>query len=528
MVYSENAMHRSSLFHHFARIARAARFCDAHGLETKEGLEILRAQTSGFSRRRFLAAASGTIAGARASNAPSVNVGIVGAGLAGLACGNELKRKGVTAGVYEASTRIGGRCWSLRGFFPGQIAERGGEFIDTGQKTMIGYAREFGLGLEDVNKRAGDVTYYFNGQHYAESVVVDEYRAFVPAMRADLRALSREITADNHTDADVAIDHVNLLDYLVSRGAGSVAKAAIGAAYMAEYGLEADEQSCLNFLLFIHADRRSKFTPFGVFSDERYHVRDGNDGIAQGLASRLGGQIHHGMRLVRVRRTAAGAIEFTFQQGATTVTRTHDVAVLAIPFTALRGVELDASLGLPQWKRDAIEKLGYGTNAKMMVGFDGRPWLEQGSSGASYSDLRNHQTTWETNRANASASRGVLTDYSSGDRGASLNPAAVQVEAARFLTDLDVVYRGAFAAASRNSGGQFVAHLEHWPSNPLTLGSYTCYRPGQFTSIAGNEGKPVGNLLFAGEHTNSFYEWQGFLEGAALSGIDAATAILKG
>ena len=30
------------------------------------------------------------------------------------------------------------------------------------------------------------------------------------------------------------------------------------------------------------------------------------------------------------------------------------------------------------------------------------------------------------------------------------------------------------------------------------------------------------NLFFAGEHTSSFYEWQGFMEGAALSGLRAA------
>jgi monoamine oxidase len=42
--------------------------------------------------------------------------------------------------------------------------------------------------------------------------------------------------------------------------------------------------------------------------------------------------------------------------------------------------------------------------------------------------------------------------------------------------------------------GKYVAHLEHWPSNPLSRGSYTSYKPGQFTTIAGNEGKPVGNL----------------------------------
>jgi hypothetical protein len=59
-------------------------------------------------------------------------------------------------------------------------------------------------------------------------------------------------------------------------------------------------------------------------------------------------------------------------------------------------------------------------------------------------------------------------------------------------------------------------HLEHWPCNSFSKGSYTCYRPGQFTSIADNEGTPVANLYFADEHASSFYEWQAFMEGAAL------------
>jgi monoamine oxidase len=92
---------------------------------------------------------------------------------------------------------------------------------------------------------------------------------------------------------------------------------------------------------------------------------------------------------------------------------------------------------------------------------------------------------------------------------------------------LDNIFPGALAAATRDASGRFRVHLEHWPSNPLTQGSYTCYRPGQFTSIAGNEGAPVGNLCFVGEHANSVYEWQGFMEGAAFSGIQAANEILQ-
>jgi monoamine oxidase len=138
-----------------------------------------------------------------------------------------------------------------------------------------------------------------------------------------------------------------------------------------------------------------------------------------------------------------------------------------------------------------------------------------------------HQATWETNPTRAAATRAVLTDYSSAARGAGLDPANVQPEAAAFLGDLDRVYPGALAAAT-NSNGSYRAHIQAWPKNALSRGSYTCYRPGQFTSIAGLEGRPAGNVVFAGEHTNSFYEWQGFMEGAALSGIAAASYILRG
>ena len=48
------------------------------------------------------------------------------------------------------------------------------------------------------------------------------------------------------------------------------------------------------------------------------------------------------------------------------------------------------------------------------------------------------------------------------------------------------------------------------------------------TAIFGFKARPVKawTIYFAGEHANSFYEWQGFMEGALLSGIDAAAEIL--
>ena len=102
------------------------------------------------------------------------------------------------------------------------MAERGGEFIDTPHKTLLRYVKEFALTVEDVDKQPGEVFYYFGGQRYAESAVVDEYRALVPAMRADLRKLSNEPTAAHHTSDDIVLDTMSLAEYLDRRGAGGL------------------------------------------------------------------------------------------------------------------------------------------------------------------------------------------------------------------------------------------------------------------------------------------------------------------
>src|SRR5262249_25534373 len=158
----KHTMARSGAFQSLARIIRTARFCNRHGLSTDEGVERAAAlevasMGRGASRREVLVgvaklaglgaigAGADPFGGALATpRRPSGEVAIIGAGLAGLACGDELRRSGVLATIYEANDRFGGRCFSLGGAFPGpvdfpgQVVERGGEFIDNGHKTMIG------------------------------------------------------------------------------------------------------------------------------------------------------------------------------------------------------------------------------------------------------------------------------------------------------------------------------------------------------------------------------------------------------
>ena len=91
---------------------------------------------------------------APARAASSASIVVVGAGLAGLTAAYRLKQAGYAAQVYEASNRIGGRCWSYRAnsgtWADGQVAEHGGELIDQGHTAMRQLAQELGFKLDNL------------------------------------------------------------------------------------------------------------------------------------------------------------------------------------------------------------------------------------------------------------------------------------------------------------------------------------------------------------------------------------------
>jgi monoamine oxidase len=557
--------HHSRLFGDVARMLRLGLSFERRGISTREGLERVdeAAYQARRSRRDLLRGAAGLALGAGVaslsrpaaakSKTSSARIAIVGGGLGGLVCADELQRAGVIAALYEGSPeRLGGRCHSIRDVFPGQVAEAGGEMIDNAGKTMIGYAREFGLTLEDYLKEPGETTFWFQGRKHARDEVVDQFRAFVARAKPDLQTLSAAPSYFTHTDADVAFDNLDLAAYLDSRAAGlPLIRWLLDVAYVSEYGLECHDLSCLNMLLFIHLDRRKKWNPYGS-SDERYHIVEGNDAVVSHLAARQAGPLHMMSFLQRLSRNSAG--EYVLELRGQAAPAIADAVVLAIPFSALRNVTLDASLGLPPAKLRAIQELGYGYNGKTILGFDGRPWARYGANGSVYADTANLQNTWETSWTRAGATS-VLTDFFGGDRGLALqtlgqasrycgnchgpgspftggtffdmNETIIDQQADAMLTDFDKVFPGAKAAVSKNPDGSPVLYRAHWFPQPFARGCYTAYKPGQFTQICGLESVPVDGLYFAGEHADSFYDWQGFLEGACRSGVAAADTILS-
>jgi monoamine oxidase len=542
-------MARHPLFNQFTRTIRIAWLAEQNRLSTREALERV-VEASGEaerrrSRREFLGeivAASLAVAarpvtlGSAKQNSGSRSIAIVGAGMAGLACADRLREAGLLATVYEAEPdRVGGRVRSISGVFPGRTVELGGEFIDYWHATILKYVRRFELTRVDLFDTAGEVLYRIDGVTYPESTIIDAFRDVVLRMKADMRSVTSGISARNFDpsagSADRRLDNTNLQEYLEQLGAADVLVKALQAVFGGEYGQEIRLQSCLNFILFAKLTRsRSRIVYFGANNAERYAIAEGNEALAQRLRGELvaaGGRVEGGMSLVALKKTTDGRYRLTFGEK---VTATHDAVVLAIPATVIRArVTLDENLGIAPQTRAAITGLQYGDNTKTMFQFgSSEPFAAVGGDGTAYAAdpaLPNVQVAFPSKTAalGADPTTPVVVDYGFGERGRLLP--TVDPDGSGFLGGYDAIFPGAAAAAVPLLNGDLFARA-HWPSEPNALGSYTCNQPGYFTTMEGWLGEPAGNLAFAGEHTDSFHNFQGFIEGAAVSGVRAAEYLL--
>jgi monoamine oxidase len=482
-------------------------------------------------RRRFLrdagvlaAAATGAAALgplARAAKSPG-RVVIVGAGLAGLTCAYRLQQAGITAALYEASGRVGGRCWTRRGdFAEGQIAEHGGELIDQGHTQVRQLAKELGLRLVNLLAAQPNGTedfYYFDGAPYTYAEAVDDLNGLYQTLHKDVSAASYPTLWDSYTQRGYELDHMSVakwIDVSVPGGRSSKLGQLLDVAYNIEYGAETTEQSSLNLIYLLGYQGQGNLRIFGK-SDEKYHVVGGNDQLATLMAAQLDSQLHTGLELVSI-ELQGSAYTLTFKQagGGSTVV-TADRVVLALPFSILRSSVDYSQAGFEPLKVTAIEELGMGTNSKLHVQFSKRYWYDLDNNGNTYADT-GYQDTWEVTRAQPGSS-GILVDYTGGKIGASFGSGTPTTRAKQFLQQLEPV----LPDISKYWNGK--ATIDYWPGYEWTKGSYSYWKVGQYTKFSGMERKRQGNCHFAGEHTS--IDFQGYLNGAVESGERAASEIL--
>ncbi len=266
-------MSRSPLFQSLRRAFRVAAVASRErpGMPSVDELFEM-----ALTRRRFLGASAVTAAAAIAAGcgrsdtpppatattpplppgAQPPRIAIVGAGMAGLNAAYKLKQAGLTATIFEGANRTGGRMFTATDLLAdGLTTELGGEFIDSNHEEMLNLMTEFGLERLDTRAPEAAVAEARNLLHQRPSLHAGSRR---PARSCRLRrrffvdydALG-EVVDYKTEGGGTKIDRQSITQYLDGIGVTGWMRELIDVAYVTEYGLDAAEQSALNFVFLI-------------------------------------------------------------------------------------------------------------------------------------------------------------------------------------------------------------------------------------------------------------------------------------
>ncbi len=440
-------------------------------------------------------------------------VTILGGGMSGLVSAYYLTKAKIPCEIYESSERSGGRVFTKYNFNQENMyCELGGELVDSNNEDLIKLCREFLIEVEAFaafDKGLESNLYFIENKYYTDRELLPAFQKFAKHLAAAKAA------------PVPSMDRLSLEEYL--QGLEDVEPwltQVIRVAYIGESGVEADEQSAYMMISTMDSDF-SKGTKFFGDSDEALKIKGGNTRLTQAIEKYLianGVEIHFDTPLIGIKETSQ-KIELQFQKDISNFTVRADRVICTIPFSRLRDVDGIANLGLSAKKKACIEQMRYGTNSKMMLGFQKPLWREPShhhSNGMVYTDLFD-QNLWETSRLQQGKS-GILTSFTGGKNGRALSIDQVQA----YLKSIDQVFPGLQKIHDSNSA------MFNWSQYKHTKGSYSVLAPGQMTQFGDVAGLPElsGRLLFAGEHATK--EFAGFVNGAAYSGRKAAEKVIAG
>jgi monoamine oxidase len=481
------------------------------------GKDVLLGSLSGLITEGATFPANKVILRTSASKNPP-RIAIIGAGIAGLNALHTLKKAGFNATIYEASGRTGGRILSVQNAMgEGTWAEFGAEFIDSNHTDMWTLAKEFNIELMDLGQDSElaltKEVFLFEEQSRTLTQVITAFRDFADKMKTDADRLPDNLNHETKDPYVVALDQLSISEYLETIGAQGWIKQFIETAYQSEYGLSTHIQSSINLLSLISTNTEGgKFELYGD-SDERYKVKGGNQSIPEALAKKYTAHIElH--RSLEVISATSSHYNLTFTGLKEPIKA--DFVIVAAPFSRFRNV--DIRIDMPKIKWEVVNKLGFGTHTKFMLGMSQHFWRKQGFQGFCYTDV-GIPNGWDNAQLqtgdNAAAGLSILVG---GAAGIALGEGTPEAQKDIYLPRWEKVFKG----ATKHYNGK-IARM-HWASYPFTLGSYVCYTTGQYTSISGAESLPIGNVFFAGEHCGR--EFSGFMNGAARSGREVAEAIV--
>lgn len=442
-----------------------------------------------------------------------VDVGIVGAGLAGLAAASALRAAGATVAVLEARDGVGGR---LRNEMLGGavIADAGGAWMGAGHERLAALARSLGehsfptydVGDNVLLLRGRRRTYRGTIPRLNPVVLLDLLRA-----RRRIDRLARRVTADCPWEAPDARRHdrETFATWMRRHVHTRTGRELLAIAGRTVWGADPNELGLLHVLFYVSSAGGIErlFDTQGGAQQDRF--AGGAQALATGLAERLGGAV---FRSAPVERIVAerGGVRLVSPRLSVSARR----VVVAIPPALTARIDFAPELG--GMRRQLAQRMPLGTLTKCFALYRRPFWRESGCSGEAVSDSGPATLTFDCSPEDGRA--GVLLGFVGGPDARAFSRLGPG-ERRR-------VVLGGFARLFGPAAAAPEDYLEaSWADEPWSQGGPTSsFGAGGWTAYGPCLRAPVGRIHWAGTETATV--WSGYMEGALESAERVVAEVL--
>lgn len=448
-----------------------------------------------------------------------IDIAIVGGGMSGLTAAYDLKKSGIKATLYEGRDRLGGRTHTH--YFnedKTQFFEEGGTFIDDDHHAAINLAKEMDVNLI----KRGYGTRKITGIHQQQ---FQDTSALLEGLKEVSKELSQQIDTINwdeilEYDSNTQEWHAKPLDPYLS-GLSIFGKNFIQTYYEDETGMSIHTASVYRLKWLLEKmeeykellSHKNNFWSPNILIDQfayDYTVEGGISTLVNSVVNKLNPEdIHLDHKLTHIQKDDKYTL--TFQSGKQI---RANYVIMTLPFSTLRRVTIDDSVGLREDQKQAIQTLSYGTNSKIGIPVESRTNL--------YDDLV-YYFNLDTNRCGWPG-HNAFTLMVNAEDGEKLNEESAQHI---YHNELPLIQQ----AHPITSFGTPI--IKNWSQDPFALGSYSgsamndnllLLTPSQITGLEDimKFAEPLnGHFFFAGEHTRAD-DSVVHIEGAIRSGYKAA------